>query len=150
MASAGRKQIPLLMEPVQDKAPKVLKLNHKQPKTSRSGSEDNARTGLHFKSLSLKRVIFELFVSDSKRTGVNQSVINLNDRNRFIPDKHYKMDVFHCLKFLLQNKEHYMCKIDLKDAYVRHSVFLLNRDSRKLLRFLWAANFYEFMCLCFG
>ena len=36
-------------------------------KTSRSGSEDNAGKRLHFKSLSLKRGIFEQFVSDQQK-----------------------------------------------------------------------------------
>ena len=40
-----------------------------------------------------------------------------------------------------------MYKIDLNDAYF--SVPLL-KDSRKLVRFLWAENLYEFLCLCFG
>ena len=33
-------------------------------KASRSGSEGNAGKGIHFKSLSLKRDVFEQFVSD--------------------------------------------------------------------------------------
>ena len=36
-------------------------------KTSRSGSEGNAGKGLHFKSLSLKRGVFEQFVSDQQK-----------------------------------------------------------------------------------
>ena len=40
-----------------------------------------------------------------------------------------------------------MYKIDLNDAYF--SVPLL-KDSRKLVRFLWGENLYEFLCLCFG
>ena len=56
------------------------------------------------------------------------------------------MEGLHCLKYVLQ-KEDYMYKIDLNDAYF--SVPLL-RDSRKLVRFFWAENLYEFLCLCFG
>ena len=40
-----------------------------------------------------------------------------------------------------------MCKIDLKDAYFSVP---LQKDSRKLVRFLWAGNLYEFLCLCLG
>ena len=40
-----------------------------------------------------------------------------------------------------------MCKIDLKDEYFSVPV---HKDSRKLKRFLWAGNLYEFLCLCFG
>ena len=40
-----------------------------------------------------------------------------------------------------------MCKLDLKDAYFSVP---LHKDSRKLIRFLWSGNLYEFLCLCFG
>ena len=43
---------------------KSTKIKSETTKTSRSGSKDNAGKGLHFKSLSLKRKIFEKFVSD--------------------------------------------------------------------------------------
>ena len=62
LALAGGYQIPLLMEPVQEKAPKIL-----AAKASRSGSEGNAGKGFHFKSLSLKRGFFEQFVSDQQK-----------------------------------------------------------------------------------
>ena len=43
---------------------KSTKIKSETTKTSRSGSKGNAGKGLHFKSLSLKRKIFEKFVSD--------------------------------------------------------------------------------------
>ena len=54
-------QIPLLMEPVQEKVLKEPKLNQQQQK--QVGLEVKAMfgKGLHFKSLSLKRGIFEKF-----------------------------------------------------------------------------------------
>ena len=66
--------------------------------------------------------------------------------NLRIPFKHFKMEGFHCLKYVLQ-KGDYICKIDLKDACIS---IPLHKDSRKLVRFLWAGNLYEFLCLCFG
>ena len=56
------------------------------------------------------------------------------------------MEGLHCLKYVLQKKD-YMCKINLKDAYFSVP---LHKESRKLPRFLWVGNLYEFMCLCFG
>ena len=130
-------QISLLMEPVQEKAPKVLKLNQEQQK----------QVDLEVKAMlekgSISKVCHFLIC---KKGGENRPVINLKDLNRFIPYKHFKMEGLHCLKYVLQ-KGDYMCKIDLKDAYFSVP---LHKDSRKLVRFLWAGNLYEFLCLCFG
>ena len=82
----------------------------------------------------------------SKKGGGNRPVINLKDLNYFIPYKHFKVEGLHCPKYLFK-KGDYMCKIDLKDAYFSVP---LHKDSRKLVRFLWAGNFYEFLCLCFS
>ena len=68
----------------------------------------------------------------SKKGGVNRPVINLKDLNRVILYKYFKMEGLHCLKYVLQ-KGDYMCKVDLKDAYLKVP---LHKDSRKLVRFL--------------
>ena len=126
-------QISLLMEPVQEKAPKVLKLNQEQQK----------QVDLEVKEKgSISKVCHFLIC---KKGWENRPVINLNDLNRFIPYKHFKMEGLHCLKYVLQ-KGNYMCKIDLKDAYFSVP---LHKDSRKLVRFLWAGNLYDFL-LWFG
>ena len=82
----------------------------------------------------------------SKKGGDNRPVIYLKDLNQFIPYKHFKMEGLHNLKYVLQKRD-YMYEIDLKDAYFS---VLLHKDSRKLVRFLWEGNLYEFLCLCFG
>ena len=46
---------------------KSIKIKSRKTKTSRSGREGNAGKGLHFKSLSPKRGIFEQFVSDQQK-----------------------------------------------------------------------------------
>ena len=73
----------------------------------------------------------------NKKGGRNQPAINLKDLDRLIPFKHFNMEGLHCLKYVLQ-KGDYMCKIDLEDEY--DSVPQL-KDSRKLVRLLWAGNF---------
>ena len=73
----------------------------------------------------------------SKKGGRNQPAINSKDLDRLIPFKHFNMEGFHCLKYVLQKGE-YMCKIDLEDEY--DSVPQL-KDSRKLVRLFWAGNF---------
>ena len=73
----------------------------------------------------------------NKKGRRNQPAINLKDLDRLIPFKHFNMEGLHCLKYVLQ-KGDYMCKIDLEDEY--DSVPQL-KDSRKLVRLLWAGNF---------
>ena len=89
---------------------------------------------------------FEEFVSDQQKRWREPTVINLKDLNQFIPYKHFKMEGLHCLTYVLQ-KGDYMWKIDLRDVYFSVP---LHKDSRKLVRFLWAGNLYEFLHLCFG
>ena len=55
------------------------------------------------------------------------------------------MEGLHYLKFVLQ-EGHYICKLGLKNAL---SSIPLHKDSRKMIRFQWSVNLYEFLCLCF-
>ena len=50
------------------------------------------------------------------------------------------------LKYMLQ-KGHYMCKLDLNDAYFS---IPLEKNSRQFARFRWSGNLYKFLFLCFG
>ena len=73
-------------------------------------------------------------------------MINLNNVNKFIPYKHFKMEGLHCLKFLVEQDD-LLCKKNLKEA---HLPVLLNKNSQKFARFQWSDNIYEFLSLCFG
>ena len=139
-------QIPLLMEPVQEKAPKVLKLNQEQQKQVDLEVKAMVEKGSISNVCHSKGEFLSSLFLISKKGGRNRPVINLKDLNRFIPYKHFKMEGLHCLKYVLQ-KGDYICKIDLKDAYFSVP---LHKDSRKLVRFPWPGNLYEFLCLCFG
>ena len=61
------------------------------------------------------RFLSTLFLVTKKDTGY-RPVINLKKLNRYIPYKHFKMEGLFLLKEIIQ-KNDYMCKIDLKDAY---------------------------------
>ena len=50
-----------------------------------------------------------------KKHGGNRPCINLKALNKFIPYEHFKMEGFHCLKYLLEEND-FLCKIDLKDV----------------------------------
>ena len=73
-------------------------------------------------------------------------VINLKKLDWYIPYEHFKMEGLFLLKEILQ-KNDYMGKIDLKDAYF--AVPLLS-SSQKYIRLKWKGNLYQFLCLCFG
>ena len=60
-------QIPLLMEPVQEKVLKEPKFNQEQQKQVDLEVKAMFGKGLHFKSLSLKRGIFEQFVLEQQK-----------------------------------------------------------------------------------
>ena len=81
-----------------------------------------------------------------KKDGGHRPVINLKNLNKYIPYEHFKMEGLHYLKVMLQQGD-YMCKLDLKDPYFSVP---LHKDSKKMIRFQWSGNLYEFLCLCFG
>ena len=82
----------------------------------------------------------------SKKDGGQRPVINLKNLKIFIPYKHFKMEGLHLLKEILGRSDD-LCKLDLKDAYF---CVLLNKQSRKYVRFKWEGSLYEFLCVCFG
>ena len=134
------------MEPVQEKAPKVRKLNQKQQKQVDLEVKAMLEKGSISKVYHSKRKFLRSLFLISKKSGENRPVMYLKDLNQFIPYKHFKMEGLHGLKYVLQKRD-YMYEIDLKGAYFS---VLLHKDSRKLVRFLWEGTLYEFLCLCFG
>ena len=134
------------MDPVQEKTPKVPKLNQEQQKQVDLEVKAMLEKGSISKVCHSKVEFLSSLFLISNENDWNRPVINLKDLDRFISYKHLKMEGLHYLKYVLQKRD-YMCKIDLKDAYFSVP---LHKDSRKLGRFLWAENLYEFLCLCSG
>ena len=134
------------MDPVQEKTPKVPKLNQEQQKQVDLEVKAMLEKGSISKVCHSKVEFLSSLFLISNENDWNRPVINLKDLDRFISYKHFKMEGLHYLKYVLQKRD-YMCKIDLKDAYFSVP---LHKDSRKLGRFLWAENLYEFLCLCSG
>ena len=81
-----------------------------------------------------------------KKDHTQRPVINLKPLNRFIAKQRFKMEGAHVLKDLLQSGD-WMVSIDLKDAYQSVPMW---REHRKLLRFRWDGQLYQFQCLPFG
>ena len=68
-----------------------------------------------------------------KKDGGHRPIINLKNKNEFIPHTHFKMEGIHMLKDLLRQGD-YMAKIDLKDVYFAVPIDV---KDRKYLRFRW-------------
>ena len=80
----------------------------------------------------------------SKKGGGNRPVIS--EGSELVQSLQTLQDGKFALSEICVAKRDYMCNIDLKDAYFSVP---LHRDSRKLVRFLWAGNLYEFLHPCF-
>ena len=92
-----------------------------------------------------KGFISQLF-SVPKKDGGMRPIINLKGLNTFVETVHFKMEGIHMLKDTLKSGD-WMTKVDLKDAY-----FMIPMAShhRRLLRFQWQGQTYQFNCLPFG
>lgn len=81
-----------------------------------------------------------------KPNGDKRFKLNLKCLNKFVDNKHFKMEDYRTAsKLITQNC--YMASVDLKDAY-----FLLpiHNSHKKYLRFIYNDVLYEFNCLPFG
>ena len=73
-------------------------------------------------------------------------VINLKVLNLLVVEEHFKVEGFHMVKDLVENKD-WMTKIDMKDA---HFLVPIHPTHQKLLQFQWMGTTYQFCCLPFG
>ena len=87
--------------------------------------------------------MFSCFYDSSRKY---RPIINLKPLNVFIPHETFKIETLKNVKDLLQ-KGDLLIKIDLKNAYYAVN---LAEESRKLARFQWDGNLYEYMSLVFG
>lgn len=81
-----------------------------------------------------------------KADGSNRFILNLKDLNECIKKEHFKMEDLRTALNLL-NRNDYMCKIDLKDAYLAVPI---GPDSKRFLRFEHNGHLYQFNALPFG
>ena len=81
-----------------------------------------------------------------KKDGGWRPIINLKQLNTFLEVPHFKMEGISTLKDVLQ-KNDFMGKIDLKDAYLTVTVC---PQHRKFLKFQWKGQNYQFKSLPFG
>ena len=81
-----------------------------------------------------------------KKDGGMRPIINLKGLNTFVETVHFKMEGIHMLKDILKPGD-WMTKVNLKDAYFMIPMAL---HHRRLLRFRWQGQTYQFNCLPFG
>ena len=81
-----------------------------------------------------------------KSGGKWRLILNLRALNAFLKYEHFKMEDIRMVKDILGEGE-FMCKLDLKDAYLSVPV---HPAHRKYLRFRWQGRVYEYTSLPFG
>ena len=81
-----------------------------------------------------------------KGKGKWRLILNLKALNLYTEHQHFKMEDIRCVKDLL-NRGDYMCKLDLKDAYLSVPIAQCHR---KYLKFAWQGTVYQYNVLPFG
>lgn len=81
-----------------------------------------------------------------KPDGSHRFILNLKDLNWFICKEHFKMEDLRSALNIM-NEGDFMCKLDLKEAYL---MVPIDPDCRKFLRFLFDGQLYQFSALPFG
>src|SRR5205085_1311999 len=82
-----------------------------------------------------------------QETNKRRPILDCQMINRFIQCHHFKMEGVPALRDIVEEKD-YMCKLDLKDAYVVTPVH--QRESRQFLTFLHKGKVYQYKTLAFG
>ena len=73
-------------------------------------------------------------------------ILNLKALNLYTEHQHFKMEDIRCVKDLL-NRGDYMCKLDLKDAYLSIPI---THSHQRYLKFAWQGTVYQYNVLPFG
>ena len=139
-------RIPFVQEPPPTCLPQFA-LSQEQNQAITQEIESLLKKGAIRDAQSLEKVGFvnNVFLVP-KSEGKWRLILNLKALNQFIIYEHFKMEDIRCVKDLL-NRGDYMCKLDLKDAYLSIPI---HQSFRKFLKFTWHGRTYEYTALPFG
>ena len=105
---------------------------------------------LNFKAIESCEYVEGQFVSSfftiPKSDGSLRFILNLRRLNVFIRKEHFKIEDIRTVLNLLDHGD-YMCKLDLKDAYL---FVPIHNDFKKYLRFKYDGTLFQFKALPFG
>lgn len=132
--------------PVQEKIPHPPKLNSEQEKILQEEITSLVQKEAVVRVAPNQNQFISNMFTVPKKDGGYRPIINLKPLNRFLLYQHFKMEGLFMVQDLIE-RNCYMCKIDLKDAYL--TVPIIIKD-QKFLRFLWRQELYQFQTLPFG
>ena len=128
----------LVQEPVQEHAPKCPNFSVQEKEILMEEIQKLIlKDAVEIVQPSQDQFLSQMFVVP-KKDGGNRPVINLRNLNHFIAYHHFKMEGLYMVKDLLKRQD-WVCKIDLKDAYLTLSLAV---SRRKYLRFPWEGKIY--------
>ena len=122
---------PISMSPISEENTKLNKNVKRTIFIIGTGRYENVREVNYPKSSTHRKEISE---QPQKKNGGSRPVINLENINKLIPQKHFKTGGLHCLKFFLE-QDNLLLKIDLKEAYF--FLVSVNKSYQRNVRFQW-------------
>ena len=132
--------------PIQKKIPNLPNLNLEQKQILQKEILDLEQKSAIVRVVPLQDHYISNMFTVPKKDGGFRPIINLRPLNVFLHYQHFKMEGLYMVQDLIE-RDYYLCKIDLKDAYLTIPV---NQNDQKFLRFIWKGNLFQFQTLPFG
>lgn len=139
-------KIPFYKKPIQKIAPKEPNWSITEKRRMQKSIDQLLGMGAIKRARECKGQFISKIFLTPKKDGQFRFILNLKSLNKFVANKHFKLEDFKTVKNLIK-KDCFMATMDLKDAYFLVPV---QERFRKYLRFTFQNKLYEFNCLPFG
>lgn len=139
-------KIPFYKKPIQKIAPKEPNWSITEKRRMQKSIDQLLGMGAIKRARECKGQFISKIFLTPKKDGQFRFILNLKSLNKFVANKHFKLEDFKTVKNLIK-KDCFMATMDLKDAYFLVPV---QKRFRKYLRFTFQNKLYEFNCLPFG